>query len=90
MARQVWAETGSLLVKKFGFDPVKHQKYIETTESRFRNPHLSDAVTRVARGPKRKLGGQGPAGKSGCTAPGSGSSHFAGYVIGAAFHFRLP
>lgn len=56
MARKVWAETGALLIEKYGFDKEKHQKYIDTTEGRFRNPHLSDEVTRVARGPKRKLG----------------------------------
>lgn len=55
-ARAVWAETGALLVEKYGFDKEKHQQYITTTEGRFRNPHLSDEVTRVARGPKRKLG----------------------------------
>ena len=56
MARQVWAETGELLCAKYGFDRAKHQQYIDTTEGRFSNPHLSDEVTRVARGPKRKLG----------------------------------
>ena len=54
--RKVWGETGSMLVEKYGFDPAAHQKYVETTEKRFANPHLSDEVTRVARGPKRKLG----------------------------------
>ena len=56
MARKVWAETGELLCEKYGFDKAKHQQYIDTTEGRFRNSHLSDEVTRVARGPKRKLG----------------------------------
>ena len=55
MARKVWSETGALLVEKYGFDKEVHAKYIATTENRFRNPHLSDEVTRVARGPKRKL-----------------------------------
>ena len=53
-ARAVWAETSSMLIEKYGFDKDVHQKYVETTESRFKNPHLSDEVTRVARGPKRK------------------------------------
>ena len=53
--RRVWAETSELLVKKYGFDREKHAAYIRTAEERFKNPHLSDAVTRVARGPKRKL-----------------------------------
>ena len=56
MARRVWKETGTLLIEKYGFDPEKHWKYVETTESRFANPFLSDEVTRVARGPVRKLG----------------------------------
>ena len=55
MARRVWKETGTLLLDKYGFDPEKHWKYVETTESRFANPFLSDEVTRVARGPVRKL-----------------------------------
>ena len=55
MARRVWKETGTLLIEKYGFDPEKHWKYVETTESRFANPFLSDEVTRVARGPVRKL-----------------------------------
>ena len=56
MARRVWKETGELLIEKYGFDPEVHWKYVETAEKRFSNPHLSDDVTRVARGPKRKLG----------------------------------
>ncbi len=56
MARRVWKETGTLLIEKYGFDAEKHGQYVETTESRFANPFLSDEVTRVARGPVRKLG----------------------------------
>ncbi len=54
-AREVWGETSELLIDKYGFDPALHKKYVETAEARFSNPHLSDEVTRVARGPKRKL-----------------------------------
>ena len=54
-ARAVWAETSSLLIDKYNFDPFVHQKYVMTTETRFKNPEISDEVTRVARGPKRKL-----------------------------------
>lgn len=54
--RRVWAESSELLIEKYGFDREKHTAYIHTAEERFKNPHLSDAVTRVARGPKRKLG----------------------------------
>ena len=88
MARKVWQETGDLLVKKFGFDPAKHEEYVKTTEKRFRNPHLSDEVTRVARGPKRKLGAKdrlvSPATQ--LLAQGQKPSALA-TVIGAAFHF---
>jgi len=88
MARKVWQETGDLLVRKFGFDPKKHEEYVKTTESRFRNPHLSDEVTRVARGPKRKLGAKdrlvSPATQ--LLAQGQKPSALA-TVIGAAFHF---
>ena len=87
-ARKVWAETGSLLVDKFGFDPKKHAEYVETTERRFHNPHLSDAVTRVARGPKRKLGN-----KDRLVSPalqlmeGGRKPSALADVIGAALHF---
>ncbi len=54
-ARAVWAETSALLIDKYKFDPAVHQKYVDTTETRFKNPEISDEVTRVARGPKRKL-----------------------------------
>ena len=88
MARKVWQETGDLLVRKFGFDPKKHEEYVQTTEKRFRNPHLSDEVTRVARGPKRKLGAKdrlvSPATQ--LLAQGQKPSALA-TVIGAAFHF---
>lgn len=56
-ARDVWNETGALIVAKYPFfDKEKHAEYVRTAENRFKNPHLSDEVTRVARGPKRKLG----------------------------------
>ena len=88
MARKVWQETGDLLVRKFGFDPKKHEEYVKTTEKRFRNPHLSDEVTRVARGPKRKLSAKdrlvSPATQ--LLAQGQKPSALA-TVIGAAFHF---
>ena len=56
MARRVWKETGELLIEKYNFDPEVHGEYVKTAEKRFSNPYLSDEVTRVARGPKRKLG----------------------------------
>lgn len=50
------AETGQLLIEKWHFDPIEHQKYIATTLERFKNPALHDDVTRVGRTPIRKLG----------------------------------
>lgn len=57
-ARDVWAETSALLIEKYKFSPAVHREYVETAEKRFANPYLSDEVTRVARGPKRKLSPQ--------------------------------
>ncbi|WP_223068194.1 mannitol-1-phosphate 5-dehydrogenase [Paenibacillus caui] len=48
-------ETGALLIRKHGFDPSKHNQYIEKILGRFSNPHFNDQVTRVARSPLRKL-----------------------------------
>ncbi|WP_067838028.1 mannitol-1-phosphate 5-dehydrogenase [Amphibacillus sediminis] len=52
------SETGSVLIKQYQFDAEAHQSYIDKIISRFQNPHISDQVTRVARGPLRKLGKQ--------------------------------
>ncbi|WP_281975021.1 mannitol-1-phosphate 5-dehydrogenase [Halobacillus litoralis] len=49
-------ESGGVLIEKYGFNTEKHQEYIDTIISRFENPDLSDEVTRVGRGPIRKLG----------------------------------
>ncbi|WP_332308715.1 mannitol-1-phosphate 5-dehydrogenase [Halobacillus mangrovi] len=50
------SESGGVLIEKYGFNPDEHQDYIDTIISRFENPDLSDEVTRVGRGPVRKLG----------------------------------
>jgi mannitol-1-phosphate 5-dehydrogenase len=50
------AETGSLLIKKWGFDKAKHAEYTASIISRFANPAISDDIPRVARTPIRKLG----------------------------------
>lgn len=49
-------ETGALLIKKYEFDQEAHRQYIQKIIKRFDNPHISDEVTRVGRGPIRKLG----------------------------------
>lgn len=52
----VLKETGSLLMAKWQFDPQVHQAYAQKIVARFKNPYISDAITRVARTPIRKLG----------------------------------
>lgn len=54
--RAVLAETGSLLIAKWGFDQEQHQAYINKIVGRFENPYISDSIDRVARTPIRKLG----------------------------------
>ncbi|GLB59172.1 mannitol-1-phosphate 5-dehydrogenase [Cytobacillus sp. NCCP-133] len=49
-------ESGAVLVEKYGFDENEHSAYIAQILSRFQNIHISDEITRVARGPLRKLG----------------------------------
>ncbi|QKY70331.1 mannitol-1-phosphate 5-dehydrogenase [Lentibacillus sp. CBA3610] len=49
-------ESGEALIRTYGFDREEHQDYIEKIIKRFKNPHISDDVTRVGRGTIRKLG----------------------------------
>lgn len=49
-------ESGEALVQAYHFDRQEHQAYINKIIKRFMNPHISDEVTRVCRGPIRKLG----------------------------------
>jgi mannitol-1-phosphate 5-dehydrogenase len=53
--RQVLQETGACLIKKHGFDPQDHSRYVDKIIERFRNSCLIDEVYRVARSPIRKL-----------------------------------
>jgi len=53
--RKVMEETGAMLIAKHGFNPQKHNRYIDTILERFANPNLTDQVTRVGRSPLRKL-----------------------------------
>lgn len=50
------SESGKALVQTYHFDREEHQVYIDKIVQRFKNPHISDDVTRVGRGPLRKLG----------------------------------
>jgi len=54
--RAVLEETGALIVEKWGLNSSEHQEYINKIINRFQNPHISDDITRVGRGPIRKLG----------------------------------
>ncbi len=55
ITRRALDETGQVLIKRHGFAPEKHQAYIDKIIERFKNPYISDAVTRVGRSPLRKL-----------------------------------
>lgn len=48
-------ETGAVLIRRYGFNPETHEKYIQKIISRFENPYLHDAPGRVGREPMRKL-----------------------------------
>ncbi|MDC3412008.1 mannitol-1-phosphate 5-dehydrogenase [Aquibacillus sp. 3ASR75-11] len=50
------SESGEVLIRKYGFDHNEHLNYINKIIHRFQNPYISDDVTRVGRGPIRKLG----------------------------------
>jgi mannitol-1-phosphate 5-dehydrogenase len=56
IASNTLEETGLLLVWEHGFDLEQHREYRQKVLARFRNPRISDVVTRVARAPIRKLG----------------------------------
>ena len=49
-------ETGLLLAWEYGFDREELREYRQKVLARFRNPRISDDVSRVARSPIRKLG----------------------------------
>ncbi len=53
--RGVLSETSRYITGHYGFDAAEHQAYVETILSRFKNPHISDELTRVARSPIRKI-----------------------------------
>jgi mannitol-1-phosphate 5-dehydrogenase len=51
----VLKETGSMLIRTYGFDEQTHHAYIHKILERFANPYLTDDVIRVGRSPIRKL-----------------------------------
>ncbi|MFS0561499.1 mannitol-1-phosphate 5-dehydrogenase [Terribacillus sp. 179-K 1B1 HS] len=56
LAKQALEETSSLLQEKWGFEEDDLAHYIAKILQRYQNPYISDMVTRVGRGPIRKLG----------------------------------
>ena len=50
------AESGEVLIKRYGFNKKEHEKYIKKIINRFKNPYLVDEINRVGRQPLRKLG----------------------------------
>ncbi|SDB98461.1 mannitol-1-phosphate 5-dehydrogenase [Terribacillus halophilus] len=56
LAKQALEETSSLLQEKWGFEEDDLAHYIAKILQRYQNPYISDRLTRVGRGPIRKLG----------------------------------
>jgi len=54
--KAVLQETGDLLIAKWQFERPQHEQYVQKIIERFKNPYISDDITRVARTPIRKLG----------------------------------
>lgn len=54
--RGALSESGEAIIQTYHFDRAVHQTYINKIIERFKNPYISDEVTRVGRGPIRKLG----------------------------------
>lgn len=54
--RDVLAETTQYILKSYPiFNEEEHKAYVNTIISRFKNPEISDALSRVGRSPLRKL-----------------------------------
>lgn len=55
IVKKAMQESGQVLIQRYGFEPIKHEQYIEKILGRFANPYLHDDVERVGRQPLRKL-----------------------------------
>lgn len=53
--REVLKETAFYITTAYGFDPKEHQAYVDTIIRRFKNPEISDDLSRVGRSPLRKI-----------------------------------
>lgn len=56
LLRNVLTETATLLIDKWNFKKEDMDQYRNTIVDRFKNPYISDIITRVGRTPIRKLG----------------------------------
>jgi mannitol-1-phosphate 5-dehydrogenase len=87
----VLAETKTLLIAKYDFDPDAQEAYVQKNLTRFANPFLPDTPARVGRQPVRKLGRHerfvGPAAE--LAERGIVPEALLG-AIGAALRFDLP
>ncbi len=55
LVRGVLSETSKYLIDSYGFNKKEHADYVNITINRFKNPLISDELTRVARSPIRKI-----------------------------------
>jgi mannitol-1-phosphate 5-dehydrogenase len=55
LVESAMVESGEVLIRRYGFDPEEHRKYIAKILERFANPALIDEISRVGRQPLRKL-----------------------------------
>ena len=55
MVLGVLKETSEYLIESFKFREEEQRKYVNTIINRFKNPHISDDIIRVARAPIRKI-----------------------------------
>lgn len=55
MVLGVLNETSEYLIESYNFSKTEQRTYVDTIINRFKNPHISDDISRVARSPIRKI-----------------------------------